>query len=423
MTGTLTLILLVAVVVINIILIALVLRLSRRRAGEKREQFQAFENLLQRTEKNFLDELLRSIQALRHSQGQAAQGLREEVQNSITRFSNLIHQQITRLSELQQSQYENVRKTVEVQLSQMRAENAKKLDEMRQMVDKELHSTLEKRLGEAFKQVGDRLEKVQVGLGEMQSLAADVGGLKKVLSNVKTRGTLGEMQLERQIDELLTPQQYEKNVNTKKRSRNFVEFAIKLPGQEENGDPVWLPIDSKFPLKTFEQLNDAYADGNKEEIERLSKTLAEEIKRSARDIRDKYLNPPATTRFGIMYLPTEGLYAEVLKIDGLFEQLVHQYDIIPVGPTTFAAFLNSLQIGFRTLMIQKRTSEVWDLLGKVKTDFSKFGDLLEKTKKKLNEAGNVIDDATQRTKSIERRLNKVEELPPEESMRVLEEAS
>ncbi len=288
-------------------------------------------------------------------------------------------------------------------------------------MDEKLHSTLEKRLGEAFKQVGDRLEKVHLGLGEMQKLAAGVGDLKKVLTNVKARGTLGEVQLESQLEQLLSKQQYEKNVKTRKGSNAYVEFALKLPGKDEANGCVWLPVDSKFPLGQYEALLNAYDAGDKELIARASKKLSSEIKQFAKDIKGKYINPPETTDFALMYLPIEGLYAEVLRFAGLFETLQRECGVVPVGPTTLAAILNSLQMGFRTLAIEKRSSDVWKLLGVVKTHFGKFGELLDKTRKKLDEAGKSIEDASKKTRYIEGRLTRVQELPEETGVPEIEE--
>lgn len=346
---------------------------------------------------------------------------RAEMQQSITTFSDSVSKRMTEISGLQNTQFENIRTTVEVNLRRLREDNNKKLEIIRLTVDEKLHSTLEKRLGEAFKQVGDRLEKVHQGLGEMQKLATGVGDLKRVLANVKTRGTLGEIQLENQLSQLLSSQQYEKNVKTKEGSDAFVEFAIKLPGKNGDDQEVWLPIDSKYPLEQYEILLNAYNDGDKESIERASKKLAAEVKNFAKMIRDKYLDPPQTTDFALMYLPIEGLYAEVLRSGGLFETLQREYRIVPVGPTTLAAILNSLQMGFRTLAIEKRSSEVWKLLSVVKTHFGKFGDLLDKTRKKLDEAGKSIEDATKKSRYIESRLTRVQDLPPGADIENLEE--
>ena len=286
---------------------------------------------------------------------------------------------------------------------------------MRVTVDEKLHATLEKRFGESFKVVSDRLEAVHKGLGEMQTLALGVGDLKKVLSNVKSRGTWGEAQLSNLIEEILTPEQYEKNVKTKKSSKDNVEYAVKLPGNDEDVKQVWLPIDAKFPLEDYQRLVEAQDQGNLLLIEELSKSLEMRIKSEAKDIRDKYLDPPYTTDFGILFVPIESLYAEVLRRPGLFEQIRREYKVIIAGPTTTQVILNSLQMGFRTLTIQKRSSEVWTLLGAVKTDFGKFGDLLEKTHKKIQEASNTIESAVTKTRVIERQLNKVQNLPVAET--------
>lgn len=345
---------------------------------------------------------------------------REELRQSISTFSDSILRRMSEIAGMQNTQFENIRKSVDYNLRVMHQDNNKKLDEMRQVVDEKLHTALEKRLGEAFKQVSDRLESVHQGLGEMQKLATGVGDLKKVLTNVKARGTLGEIQLDSQLSQLLSSQQYDKNVKTKEGSNAFVEFAVKLPAKDSSQEWIWLPIDSKFPLSTYEELLNMYQSGDKAGIETMTKRLAAGIKLFAKSIREKYLDPPATTDFALMYLPVEGLYAEVLRIPGLFETLQREQRIVPVGPTTLAAILNSLQMGFRTLAIEKRTSEVWKLLGVVKTQFGKFGDLLDKTRKKLDEAGKSIEDATKKTRYIEGRLSKVQELPEEESLDIIE---
>ena len=293
---------------------------------------------------------------------------------------------------------------------------------MRVTVDEKLHATLEKRFGESFKVVSDRLEAVHKGLGEMQTLALGVGDLKKVLSNVKSRGTWGEAQLSNLIEEILTPEQYEKNVKTKKSSKDNVEYAVKLPGNDDDVKQVWLPIDAKFPLEDYQRLVEAQEQGNLLLIEELSKSLEMRIKSEAKDIRDKYLDPPYTTDFGILFVPIESLYAEVLRRPGLFEQIRREYKVIIAGPTTTQVILNSLQMGFRTLTIQKRSSEVWTLLGAVKTEFGKFGDLLEKTHKKMQEASNTIEDAVTKTRTIERKLNKVQNLPVAEAEKLVLEA-
>jgi DNA recombination protein RmuC len=295
---------------------------------------------------------------------------------------------------------------------------------MRAVVDEKLQSTLEKRLADSFKQVSERLEQVYKGLGEMRSLATGVGDLKKVLTNVKTRGTWGEIRLSHILEQILTPDQYEVNVVTKKGSSERVEFAIKLPGQGLQKEKiVWLPIDSKFPQEDYQRLLDAQEAADKVLAQKSIKNLETRVKAEAKAIREKYIDPPHTTDFGIMFLPVEGLYAEVLRRPGLCDNLQRDYRIVVTGPTTLAALLNSLQMGFRTLAIEKRSSEVWELLGAVKTQFSKFGAVLAKTKKKLQEASNTIDKAEIRTRVIERKLSKVQELPQTDSAKPMEPAA
>jgi DNA recombination protein RmuC len=302
---------------------------------------------------------------------------------------------------------------------EMREEIINFLEKIRETVDEKLHSTLEKRLGESFKLVSERLELVHKGLGEMQHLASGVGDLKKVLSNVKTRGILGEVQLENLLSEIFTAEQYSKNVVTKKGSNERVEFAIKLPGKEKKGI-LWLPIDSKFPLEDYQQLLSAQEKGETEKIAELGKALENRIKAEAKDIKNKYLDPPYTTDFGILFVPVEGLYGEVLRRSGLYELLVRDYRVVIAGPTTLYAILNSLHMGFHTLEIEKRSSEVWTILNAVKTEFVRFGDILEKTQKKLQEASHTIEDATAKSRNIERKLNKVQEIPVPEIKKLIE---
>jgi len=316
------------------------------------------------------------------------------------------------MTKLHEEKFNAMRRTLENQLRSLQEDNSRKLDQMRLIVDEKLQSTLEARLGESFKQVSERLEQVYKGLGEMRSLAAGVGDLKKVLTNVKTRGTWGEIQLGNILEQILTPDQYDVNVATKKNSNDRVEFAIKLPGQGADKEQiVWMPIDSKFPQEDYQRLVDAQEAADKELADKSMKNLEIRIKAEARNIKEKYLDPPNTTDFGIMFLPVEGLYAEVLRMPGLCDFLQREYRITVTGPTTLAALLNSLHMGFRTLAIQKRSSEVWELLGAVKTEFSKFGDVLAKTKKKLKEATSTIGQAEVRTRAIERKLRKVQEIP------------
>lgn len=309
-----------------------------------------------------------------------------------------------------------LRASLESSVKNMQENNEKKLEEMRKTVDEKLNETLEKRLGESFKQVSDRLEAVHKGLGEMQTLALSVGDLKKVMSNVKSRGILGEYQLQNIIEDLLTNEQYEKNVKTKMGSAALVEFAIKMPHGHNFDKTLWLPIDSKFPKEDYEALLEAYEHANVEKIDLCRKAFIRGIRKNAQDIKEKYIDPPNTTEYGIMFLPFESLFGEVLRVPGLFEQLQKDYKITITGPTTLSALLNSLQMGFRTLAIEKRSGEVWDLLGAVKTEFSQFGTILEKTKKKLDEATNVIESAGVRSRAIERKLRNVQELPAGNSL-------
>ena len=314
---------------------------------------------------------------------------------------------------------DQLRETLEKKISDLQAGNEKKLEEMRTTVDEKLQKTLEARLGESFKLVSERLEAVHKGLGDMQQLATGVGDLKKVLTNVKTRGILGEYQLENILDQILTPEQYAKNVKTKEGSNAMVEFAVKLPGRENKDKTVWLPIDSKFPKEDFELLMDAYDKAAPELIEKCRTDFVKGIKKFAVDICSKYIEPPNSTDFAILFLPFESLYAEVLRTPGLFESIQRECKIIVTGPTTLSALLSSLQMGFRTLAIEKRSSEVWQLLGAVKTEFGNFGGILEKTQKKLQEASNVIEQAGIRSRAIERKLKTVQELPKEEAIELL----
>lgn len=328
---------------------------------------------------------------------------------------------LTELTDKNDNKMEKIREVVESKLESIQKDNTEKLESMRATVDEKLHATLEKRFGESFKLVSDRLDLVHKGLGEMQTIATGVGDLKKVLNNVKTRGTWGEAQLGNLIDEIFTPDQYEKNVRTKKNSKDNVEFAIKLPGIED-GKYVLLPIDAKFPLEDYQKLIEAQDQGDISSSEEFGKLLENRIKAEAKDIRDKYIDVPNTTDFGILFVPTESLYAEILRRPGLYELLRRDYKVIITGPTTIQVILNSLQVGFRTLNIQKRSSEVWTVLSTIKSEFGKFGDLLEKTHKKIQEAGNVMEDAITKTRNIEKKLNKVQDLPAVETIELIEES-
>jgi DNA recombination protein RmuC len=335
---------------------------------------------------------------------------------------DIFSSQLKTLTDHNIQKLDKINETVEQKLAALQEDNNKKLEQMRATVDEKLHDTLEKRLGESFKIVSERLEQVHKGLGEMQSLAIGVGDLKKVLTNVKTRGTFGEIQLGSLLEQILTREQYDTNVVTKKGTNARVEFAIRLPGRGNmDDDSVWLPIDAKFPQEDYLRLVEAQELGNPLLVEESSKQLERAVKEMAKAIRDKYLDPPATTDFGIMFLPTEGLFAEILRRTGLFELLQREFKVIITGPTTLAALLNSLQMGFKTLAIEKRSSEVWTLLGAVKTEFASFGAVLLKTKKKLDEASNTIDAATTRTRVIERKLRNVQELPAAEAAKLLDD--
>lgn len=339
---------------------------------------------------------------------------REELSGWFKQFSELLLAQLNTLTQSNEQKLERLRETVEQQLRTLQEDNSKKLEQMRETVDEKLHATLEQRLGESFKLVSERLELVHKGLGEMQSLAAGVGDLKNVLVNVKTRGTWGEVQLRALLAQVLTPAQYVENVATKEGSGERVEFALKLPEPDRgSGEEVLVPLDAKFPQEDYQRLVDALEKGDTERAEKAARQLETRIKAQAKDIRDKYVNPPRTTDFAILFLPTEGLYAEVLRIPGLFDALRDQFHVLVTGPTTLLALLTSLQLGFRTVAFQKQSKQVWELLQSIKTEFGKFGDLLDKTHKKLEEAANTIDDARRKSRTIERRLKKAEELPAE----------
>jgi DNA recombination protein RmuC len=335
-------------------------------------------------------------------------GLQQKAQ--LATFSD----QLVALTASNEQRLVQLREAVDTRLRLLQEDNAAKLDQMRQTVDERLATTLEKRLGDSFKQVSERLEAVHKGLGEMQTLAAGVGDLKRVLTNVKTRGTWGEVQLGMLLEQVLAPDQYEANVACRPGSGERVEFAVRLPGQDGgSGEPVWLPIDAKFPVEDYQRMLEAQGRGDTLGVEQALKALETRVKSAARDIQGKYLDPPRTTDFGIMFLPTEGLYAEILRRPGLAETLQRDCRVVVAGPTTLSALLNSLQMGFRTLAIERRSSEVWQLLGAVKTQFGQFGGLLEKVHKKLEQASTTIDDAARKSRTIERKLKDVEDVPVE----------
>ena len=413
--------------------LVLVIVLIRRKPEDViyklREDLAALAGKQERVENVIKEEMITNRKETAESQRQARQELGEALKSSSESLQQRMvenigmqkdqldsfSKQLLALAKLNEERLEAMRQTIATQLQAIQEDNTRKLEQMRATVDEKLQSTLEKRLGESFKQVSERLEQVYKGLGEMRNLATGVGDLKKVLTNVKTRGTWGEIRLSHILEQILTPDQYDVNVATKKNSNERVEFAIKLPGPDtDNETVVWLPIDSKFPQEDYQRLLDAQEAADKELSEKSIKNLAMRVKAEAKYIKEKYIDPPHTTDFGIMFLPVEGLYAEVLRQPGLCDTLQRDFRIVITGPTTLAALLNSLQMGFRTLAIEKRSSEVWELLGVVKTEFGKFGDVLAKTKKKLKEASNTIDQAEVRTRAIERKLRKVEEVPQTE---------
>jgi DNA recombination protein RmuC len=350
--------------------------------------------------------LLSKVEVLERAQERGERMLREEMSRGREESA---HAAKTQREELGKS-LEGVRSIVDLRLKELQEDNSRQIDKMRATVDEKLQGTLEKRLGESFKLVSDRLEQVHKGLGAMQQLASDVGGLQKVLANVKTRGGWGEVQLGSLLEQLLTSDQFARNVKVRPESGEHVDFAIKLPG-DENGAPVWLPIDAKFPTEDYQRLVAAQEQGNVPNIEEAMKGLETQLKKSAKDICQKYINPPRTTDFALMFLPTEGLYAEAIRRIGLVEQVQRDCRVVLTGPTTLSALLNSLQMGFRTLAIQKRSSEVWNLLSGVKTEFGKFGEALSSVKDKLDQAARKMEDVDVRSRAITKRLQKVEELP------------
>lgn len=343
---------------------------------------------------------------------------RENTIQRFREFQDTLDKNIKAINELQKEKFSQID---ERQVKLIEA-TEKKLEQMRETVDEKLQKTLSERIGQSFETVGKQLEAVQLGLGEMKTLAQDVGGLKKVLGNVKNRGGLGEIQLEMLLETILAPDQYEANVKTKKGASESVEFAIKLPGRDDDKNVVWLPIDAKFPKDAYEQMQEAYESGDVALIETGNKNLENTIKKMAKDIRDKYIDPPNTTDFAIMFLPFEGIYAEVIRRSHLLEQLQREFKVAVTGPTTLAAILNSLQMGFRTLALQQRSSEVWTILGAVKTEFEKFGGMLEKAQKNITTAGSTLDELIgKRTNAINRKLRDVQALPSAESRKILPE--
>lgn len=417
--------------VVILLQVAVLLRGNRRQDDEQRFRVlqETQEKGLMRLERELREELARG----RREDAEEAFRDREERAQSSTLLSRAVTTQVGQFGALQaerleafarelnrfslglDERFERLKLTVEGRLTAMQADNANKLEEMRRTVDEKLHATLEQRLGESFKLVSDRLEQVHRGLGEMQTLAAGVGDLKRVLTNVKTRGTWGEVQLSALLEQLLTADQFAANVATKPGSGERVDFAIRLPGKQD-GAEVWLPLDAKFPIEDYQRLIDAQEPAA---IEEAAKAIEIRLKNEAKSIREKYVAPPHTTDFAILYLPIEGLYAEALRRPGLAEVLQRDYRVSLAGPTTLAAMLNSLQMGFRTLAIEQRSAEVWAVLGAVKTEFGKFGEALAHTRKKLDEASNSIAKAETRTRQLSRKLKEVEALPVADSEQLI----
>ena len=392
-----------------IILMLLVANLLAILLKNNRKQSAALETMIRQEMKENREEMARNLRELRTE-------LNQTLNLSTQQMQNTLHRNLMTTNEMMREKFDTMNRQQDILVKS----TEKRLDDMRVMVEEKLQKTLNERIGQSFELVRTQLENVQKGLGEMKSLAEDVGGLKKVLGNVKTRGTFGEVQLAALLEQMLSPEQYEANVKTRKNATEFVEFAIKLPGKDGSKEPVYLPIDAKFPKDVYEQYIDAYEEGDTALIESTSRQLETTIKRMAKDIHDKYIEPPYTTDFAIMFLPFENIYAEVIRRTAMVETLQKEFKIVVTGPTTLGAILNSLQMGFRTLAIQKRTGEVWSVLGAVKTEFGKFGGMLEKVQKNLQSAGDHLEEVMgKRTRAIERKLRQVEALPAEESQRML----
>lgn len=421
-------VLLCLLVTLQLIVLWIVLKQSRRQPTVSEERLRQLLG----------EEAMEYNRLLQAAREELARGTREQMAENRMELSNrvealrkeIVGNQALQLQQLQDTLNRNLLTTNELQREKLESmtrrqellvtTTEKRLDEIRVMVEEKLQQTLNERLGQSFELVRTQLENVQKGLGEMKTLAQDVGGLKRVLTNVKTRGTFGEVQLGALLEQMLSPEQYEANVKTKPQSTEFVEFAIKLPGRETGVDCIYLPIDAKFPKDIYEQYLDAYEAGDAERINSTSNQLEQTVKKMARDIRDKYVEAPYTTDFGIMFLPFENIYAEVIRRTGLVEQLQREFRVIVTGPTTLGAILNSLQMGFRTLAIEKRSSEVWAVLAAVKNEFSKFGGMLEKVQRNLETAGLQLDEVIgKRTRAIERKLRQVQELPAEQTKGLL----
>ena len=419
---------LVAMAVLLVFVVVRVQALHRAATGGDSRALESISAQNERLERELRAELAQaraeSAQQAQLGRGELAAALSrstQEVQTLLGTIAQLQNERLSTLTQSNEARLEAVRATIEQRLELLRSDNAQKLEHIRLTVDEKLHATLEQRLGASFQLVSDRLEQVHKGLGEMQTLAAGVGDLKKVLTNIKTRGTWGEVQLENLLEQMLTPAQYSKNVATRPGQSARVEFAIRMPGRDEGSNEFWLPIDAKFPLEDFQRLQDAQERADLAGVETFGKALEDRVRKQARDINEKYIEPPHTTDFALLYLPVESLYAEVLRRPGLIDIIQREHQVTLAGPTTLAAILNSLQMGFRTLAIERRSGEVWRLLAAVKTEFGTFGDILARTKKQLESVSNTLDAAEVRTRSIERKLRGVEVLPEAEAAQLLRE--
>ena len=395
-------------------------------ARTQNEQIDGFRLQLAATQQQLADTLRQNTlaqqvdsQHSREALDRTLGGVAERQSSALKLLADTLNDQLRSLSRSNDERMAEVRTAVEQKLAAIQLDNETKLEQIRATVDEKLHATLEQRLGESFRQVAERLEQVHRGIGEMQKLASDVGSLSRVLNNVKTRGILGEVQLAGLLEQVFTLEQYATNVETLPGSGARVEYAIKLPGRRDDGAPLWLPIDCKFPREDYERLVEAQAEADKAGMEAAARNIEKSLRGEARTIREKYIGPPHTTDFAIMFLPTEGLYAEALRRPGLVESLQREHKVMLTGPTTLLATLTSLQMGFRTLALEKRSSEVWETLGTVKTEFGKFGAALAHTRKKLQEASNTIDEAEKRSRVMERSLRKVEALPEHVGQAVL----
>ena len=435
MSAQTLLILLVALIVLSVIMVVLVLfvfaRTGQQRAHLLEQKLLHQQSLIQLQqvtqdvdagfEKTF-EQSTQHVSALREHSGALAREQRMELGQVINHAQAQTTNELKALRENQTTErrLNHMRENIETRLSSIEAKNSEKLEQMRVTVDEKLHATLEQRLGESFKQVSDRLEQVHRGLGEMQTLAVGVGDLQRVLTNVKTRGNWGEMQLANLLENVFTPDRYAANVKVKPNSNEMVDFAIKLPGRSDNADEVvWLPVDAKFPKEQYERMQNAQDAADADAFDAARKELFTQIKLEAKSISDKYISPPHTTDFAVMFLPTEGLYAEVAREAGLLDLLQREHRIVVAGPTTLTALLNSLHMGFRTLAMEKRASEVWQVLGAVKTEFGKFGDVLAKTKQKLESAAGEISKAETRTRAMSRALSGVEQMEGDAAVQLL----